>query len=100
MELTSLYYFVFIIITLIVFSLLSNKYKQTILTAASLLFIGLFSVETIFFFLLGNLITHFLTNKMSQAVTNFQKKSFFEIIFTIHTKSLTNQTILQGLPML
>ena len=77
MELTSLYYLVFISITLILFSLLSNKLKPFILIVASLLFIGLFSLETIFVFLLGTLSTHFLTNKMCHTLSDFQKKMLF-----------------------
>lgn len=79
MELTSLYYLVFITITLIIFNLISNKFKPTILIISSLLFIGLFSIETIFVFLFGSLSTYFLTNKMNLILSDFQKKMVFRI---------------------
>ena len=77
MELTSLYYLVFVSITLILFSIISNKLKPTILIISSLLFIGTFSIDTIFIFLFGTLSTFFLTNKINQTSSNFRKKIFF-----------------------
>ena len=85
MELTSLYYLAFVSFSLILFSLFSPKLKPTILIFSSLLFIGLFSIETIFIFLFGTLSTFFLTNKISQASSNLQKKIVFRfgLIFNI-----------------
>ena len=77
MELTSLYYLVFITITLILFNFLSYKLKPSILTVTSLLFIGFFSFETIFLFLFGTLSTYFLTNKISLTSSNLEKKTVF-----------------------
>ena len=75
MELTSLYYLVFISITLIIFNLISSKIKPTILIISSLLFIGLFSIDTLFVFLFGTLSTHFITTKMIRISNSLEKKS-------------------------
>ena len=85
MELTSLYYLVFITITLIIFNLISNKIKPTILIISSLLFIGLFSIDTLFVFLFGTLSTHFITTKMIRISNSLEKKIVFRIglIFNI-----------------
>ena len=85
MELTSLYYLVFITITLIIFNLISNKIKPTILIISSLIFIGLFSIDTLFVFLFGTLSTHFITTKMFRISNSLEKKMVFRIglIFNI-----------------
>ena len=77
MELTSLNFLFFITITLIVFNFIPNKFKPNLLIISSLVFIGLFSVETIIVFLFGTLSTYYLTNKMNLISSDFQKKMIF-----------------------
>ncbi len=79
MEFTSIYYLIFITITLIFYRLCSFKVKPYILILSSFIFIGLFTIESLIALLFGIISTHLIAKKIDDCKNEFQKKIFFII---------------------
>ena len=88
MEFTSIYYLIFITITLIFFRLCSSKIKPYLLILSSFIFIGLFTIESLLALLFGIISTHLIAKKIEDSKNEFQKKLFFTIGLTLIITSL------------